>query len=311
MLINMGEFWQKVDKTLCYHGRRAAIALRGARWDIHPVKARQPVFVVGCSRAGTTLVYKTLSESPELGTLQRETHDFWAELHPLQEKNWDTHALAANNASDHDRDYVTRYFYAWTGNARFVDKNNQHGLCVPYLYRLFPDACFIYVKRSPGDNINSLIEGWGKPDEFATWSDDLPAEVAIDGGRYSRWCFFLADGWREFTSASIEEVCGFQYSAINRAILDARNLIPEKQWTEIFYEDLVRDPAGGFQDLFQQCDLGFNTQLRRHAEQVLNIPYNAFSEIRVDKWKSGRNCEKISRILPTVREIAASMGYED
>ena len=219
----MSEFWQKVDKTLRYHGRQTAIALRGAWWDVHPVKAKRPVFIIGCSRAGTTLVYKTLSESRELGTLQRETHDFWAELHPLQEKNWETHALAATDASEHDRDYVTRYFYAWTGNTRFVDKNNQNGLCVPYLYSLFPDACFIYVKRSPGDNLNSLIEGWGKPDEFATWSDDLPATVAIDGGRYKRWCFFLADGWRDFITASIEEVCAFQYNAINRAILDARD----------------------------------------------------------------------------------------
>jgi len=305
----MSEFWQKVDKNLRYHGRQAAVALRGTWWDVHPVKAKRPVFIVGCSRAGTTLVYKTLSESRELGSLQRETHDFWVGLHPLQEKNWETHALTATDASEHDREYVTRYFYAWTGNARFVDKNNQNGLCVPYLYSLFPDACFIYVKRSPGDNLNSLIEGWGKPEEFATWSEDLFATVAIDGGRYKRWCFFLADGWRNFITAGIEEVCAFQYNAINRAILDARKLIPEKQWTEIFYEDLVRDPVGSFQNIFQRCDLGFDVQLRRHAEEVLNIPYNAFSEIRVDKWKDGRNHERIERILPKVEETAVLMGY--
>jgi len=305
----MSEFWQKVDKTLRYHGRQTTIALRGAWWDVHPVKAKRPVFIVGCSRAGTTLVYKTLSESRELGTLQRETHDFWAELHPLQEKNWETHALAATDASEHDRDSVTRYFYAWTGNVRFVDKNNQNGLCVPYLYALFPDACFIYVKRSPGDNLNSLIEGWGKPEEFATWSDDLPATVAIDGGRYKRWCFFLADGWRNFITASIEEVCAFQYNAINRAILDARDLVPKKQWTEVFYEDLVRDPVGSFRDTFHYCDLGFDTQLKRHTQDVLHNPYNAFSEIRVDKWKGSRNHEKIARILPEVQETAALMGY--
>ena len=305
----MSEFWQKVDKTLRYHGRQTAIALRGAWWDVHPVKAKRPVFIIGCSRAGTTLVYKTLSESRELGTLQRETHDFWAELHPLQEKHWETHALAATDASEHDRDYVTRYFYAWTGNTRFVDKNNQNGLCVPYLHSLFPDACFIYVKRSPGDNLNSLIEGWGKPDEFATWSDDLPATVAIDDGRYKRWCFFLADGWRNFITAGIEEVCAFQYNAINRAILDARGLIPKKQWTEVFYEDLVRDPVSSFRDTFQYCDLGFDAQLKRHTQGVLHNPYNAFSEIRVDKWKGSRNHEKIEHILPEVQETAALMGY--
>jgi len=307
----MRDFWKKVDKTLRYHGRQAAMALRGAWWDIRPVKATRPVFVVGCSRAGTTLVYKTLSESRELGTLQRETHDFWAELHPLQEKNWESHALAAADASEHDRACVTRYYYAWTGSTRFVDKNNQNGLCVPYLYRLFPDACFIYVKRSPGDNINSLIEGWGRPDEFAGWSDALPSRVAIEDGRYKRWCFFLADGWREYTTASIEEVCEFQYTSMNQAILAARDLVPGQQWTEVFYEDLVRDPVGSFREIFRYCDLGFDAQLQHHTQDVLRTPYNAFSEIRVDKWKESRNHEKIARILPKVQKTALAMGYAD
>ena len=307
----MSEFWKKVDKTLRYHGRQTAIVLRGEWWDVHPAKATRPVFVVGCSRAGTTLVYKTLSESRELGTLQRETHDFWAELHPLQEKNWASHALAAVDASEHDRGYVTRYFYALTGNTRFVDKNNQNGLCVPYLYSLFPDASFIYVKRSPGDNLNSLIEGWGRPDEFAGWSDGLPSRVAIEDGRYRRWCFFLAEGWREYTTASIEEVCAFQYNSMNQAILDARDLVPRQQWTDVFYEDLVRDPVDSFRETFRHCDLDFDAQLQRHTQTVLHTPYNAFSEIRVDKWKDGHNREKIARILPEVQETALAMGYTD
>jgi len=307
----MSEFWKKVDKTLRYHRRQTAIVLRGVWWDVHPVKATRPIFVVGCSRAGTTLVYKTLSESRELGTLQRETHDFWAELHPLQEKNWESHALAAVDASEHDRDYVTRYFYAWTGNTRFVDKNNQNGLCVPYLYSLFPDASFVYVKRSPGDNLNSLIEGWGRPDEFAVWSGDLPSRVAIEDGRYKRWCFFLADGWREYTTASIEEVCVFQYNSINQAILGARELVPKQQWTEVFYEDLVRDSVDSFREIFRYCDLGFDAQLQHHTQDILHTPYNAFSEIRVDKWKESHNREKIARILPEVQETALAMGYTD
>ena len=305
----MSDFWQKVGKTLRHHGRQTAIKLRGMRWDVHPVKASRPVFIVGCSRAGTTLVYKTLSESHELGTLQRETHDFWSDLHPLQDKHWKTHALAASDASERDRDIVTRYFYTRTGNTRFVDKNNQNGLCVPYLHSLFPDACFIYVKRSPGDNLNSLIEGWGKPEEFASWSGNLPVDVAIDNGRYKQWCFFLADGWQNFTTASIEEVCAFQYNAINRAILDARTLVPKEQWTEVFYEDIVHDPVGSFQDTFHSCNLDFDAKLKKHTQDVLQTPYNAFSEIRLDKWKTGRNHEKIERILPRVEETATLMGY--
>lgn len=302
-------FFEKVGKTLRHHARRVAVDLRGFAWDVAHRNPDRPVFVLGCSRAGTTLVYKTLSESPQLGTLQRETHDFWVELHPLEEKNWDTHGLDVNDASPRDREMVSRYFYAWTGKDRFVDKNNQNGLCASYLQALFPDAHFVYVKRSPGDNINSLIEGWGKPDEFATWSDDLPSEVRIENGKYTRWCFFLADGWRKYLESPIEDVCVFQYRAINEAILESKKQIPDRQWHEVFYEDLVRDPVAGFRDIFEACDLDFDSGLEAHCRDVLNRPYNAFSEIRLDKWKQGRNQERIERVLPGLDDLAQRMGY--
>ena len=165
------------------------------------------------------------------------------------------------------------------------------------------------MKRSPGDNLNSLIEGWGKPDEFATWSSDLPQEVAVDGGRYRRWCFFLAEGWRDLANAPIEAVAAFQYEAINRAILDARAAVPPAQWVEVFYEDFLRDPVNTFRRVFEGCGLGFDSRLEQHCAQVLDIPYNAFSAIRLDKWKDGRNRERIERALPKVADIASRMGY--
>ncbi|MEW6415625.1 MAG: sulfotransferase [Pseudomonadota bacterium] len=286
-----------------------ARSLRGAWWRLVPRPAERPIIVVGCSRAGTTLVYKTLSESREIGSLQRETHDYWMALHPLADKGWNTHALDAADASDADRDTVSRYFYAWTGRHRWVDKNNQNGLCVPYLQALFPDAVFVFVKRSPGDNLNSLIEGWRKPDEFATWSSNLPAQVAVENGTLTQWCFFLADGWRDYVDAPVEDVAAFQYEAINRAILDAKEQVPPGQWVEVFYEDFLRDPVATFRHVFEGCGLRFDARLEAHCASVLDIPYNAFSEIRLDKWKDGRNRAKIERVLPKVADVAARMGY--
>jgi hypothetical protein len=46
----------------------------------------------------------------------------------------------------------------WEPN--ICSRYSQNGLCVSYLCSLFPDADFVYVKRNPGDNINSLIEEW-------------------------------------------------------------------------------------------------------------------------------------------------------
>ncbi|MBW8371332.1 MAG: sulfotransferase [Thiobacillus sp.] len=305
----LNEFLIKVSKTLAYHARRMQRGVRNARWRLTRHPAQRPIIVVGCSRAGTTLVYKTLSESKEIGSLQRDTHDYWTDLHPPADKNWDTHALDARDASDRDRDTVSRYFFSRTGQHRWVDKNNQNGLCVPYLAALFPDAVFVFVKRSPGDNLNSLIEGWKKPDEFATWSNDLPAKVAVDNGQLHQWCFFLADGWREYVNAPVEDVAAFQYNAINQAILDAKLSLPAGQWVDVFYEDFLRDPVATFRQVFEGCGLTFDARLQAHCAEVLDIPYNAFSEIRLDKWKDGRNREKIERVLPQVADVAARMGY--
>ena len=304
----MSELMHKVAKTLAWHRRRLERGVRAAQWSLRQPPAQRPVIVIGCSRAGTTLIYKTLSESPELGTLQRETHDFWTDLHPLQQKQWNTHGLDAADASEADRRYVSQYFYAWTGRHRWVDKNNQNGLCVDYLRTLFPDACFVYIKRSPGDNLNSLIEGWGKPEEFATWSEQVPATVNIDG-HYRRWCFFLADGWRDYLARPIEDVCAFQYRAINEAILDAKTRVPPGQWTEVFYEDFLRDPVAAFRQVFTGAGLRFDARLEQHCAGVLGKPYNAFSEIRLDKWKDSPHRSRIERALPQIAEVVARMGY--
>ena len=306
----MAELEEKVVKTLHHYGRGMVRAMRGVRWSLSPVAVSRPVFIVGCSRAGTTLVYKTFSEAEDLGSLQRETHDFWAELHPLAEQQWRSHVLTAADASRRDRDIVARYFYVHTGRQRFVDKNNQNGLCVPYLYALFPDAHFIYVKRSPGDNLNSLMEGWRKPDEFATWSHILPATVAVDEGAFDRWCFFLPPGWRDYLNASLEEVCALQYRAMNEALVTCRSLVPARQWTEIFYEDLLRDPMMSFRVAFGEAGLTFSPALESHCSEVLAKPYNAFSDIRLDKWRDGRNRERIEHVLPLVADIVHDMGYQ-
>lgn len=305
----MDEFLPVIKKNLDYYSHRAKTLLRHTRYRLAPVQLEQPVFVIGCSRAGTTLVYKTFSESSELGSLQKETHAFWAGLHPPAEKNWDTHEIPDTCANERDRSAFTRYMYSETGKLRIVDKNNQNGLSVSYLHRLFPDAHFVFIKRNPGDNINSLIHGWGKADEYGVWSDELPERVSIDNGEYKRWCFFLSKGWREYTETPIEEVCAFQYRSMNQAILRAKLSIPEMQWHELVYETVIEQPVEEFRRVFEACGLAFDDHLFRHCSEVIAKPYNAFSEIKIDKWKQSRNRERIERVLPALKDIVDKLGY--
>ena len=299
----------KIVKTVRCFLWKALLHLRQWRFSLLPVKLYAPIFIVGCSRAGTTLVYKTFSESRQLGSLQKETHEFWSGLHPPETRAWASHEIPAGQACDADRQQASRLFYSGADKAPIVDKNNQNGLSIPYLYTLFPSAHFVFIKRSPGDNIESLIKGWGKASEFGTWSDDLPEEVIVDDGAYQNWCFFLTKGWQKYCRSTIEEVCAFQYESINRAILNARKQIPEKQWHEVSYEALLANPVNEFRRLFKSCELNFTPVVQKHCEEGLDKPYNTFSAIGVDKWKEGDNRQRIERALESLGSITSDLGY--
>ncbi|RJG50646.1 sulfotransferase family protein [Motilimonas pumila] len=302
-------FADKVGKTIQHYQQLGLIRWRQWQFDTGSRPLPAPIFVIGCSRAGTTLVYKTLSQSEALGSIDKETHDLWAELHPPSERDWDSHRIPPSVACTQDSQYIARWFYSQTGQARFVDKNNQNGLSVAYLAKLFPAAHFVYVKRHPGDNLLSLIRGWQKPSEFATWSDKLPAKLNLTEADIKQWCFFIAHGWREYINQSIADVCRFQYQSINQAILTDKPLVPPEQWHEVFYEDLVDDPKQSFAQLFATLQLPFESKLQQHCQDVHDKPYNTFSAIALNKWQQSEWQAAISEQLPQLAPLCHQMGY--
>ncbi len=308
--MSLRELGMKVAKTAAYHGRRLQRRARDLVWPLVPAgRLARPVLVVGCSRAGTTLVYKTLSLAPDLASLNREAHAFWAALHPLAACGWEGHALTAADATEADRERALRYYHRHLGARRFVDKTNQNGFRIPYLEALFEAPTFVFVKRSPGDNIASLITGWGRPAEYGDWSADLPAEVRVGGGRYRRWCFFLFPGWRDYLEAPIERVAAAQWAAYNEAVLAARDGLPAARFVEVAYEALLTDPVASFRDLFAAVGADFSAAVERHCETVIARPYNAFSAPRLDKWRDAPEAAQIAAVLPEVAATAAALGY--
>ena len=269
------------------------------------------MFVVGCSRSGTTLVYKILSEARELGSLHKETHELWMALHPLQERNWRSHAIPASEATPAIRRHIERHFFVGTGRRRFVDKNNQAGFSIAYLKRLFPDARFVYVKRNPGDTVSSMIEGWRRPEAFGAWSKGLPVDVRIDDGAFTRWCFFLPPGWQEYTEVPVEEVCAYQYRAINEAILRAREDVAPEHWSEVRQEDLVADPGRAIAELYHECGLELDPGTAKRCVAVTGRPHNAFSGLTVLKWRTGPNADRVGRVVDGLCDLAMRMGYDE
>ena len=309
-------FWEqsllllKIRKTVKHYIQSTAFLFRAQLFKLFHPGLLKPVFVIGCSRSGTTAVYKTLSASRYLGSLQKETHEMWERLHPIADKNYTSHALESEDAGESDRNVIDQYFYSRLGRKRIVDKANQNCFRIPYLLKLYPDAFFVWVKRNGPDNINSLIHGWGRPEEYGEWAKDLPVRVRVEKGRFSTWCFFLFQGWRDFIEADIEEVCANQWIEANQSVIRSRSLVPEAQWLELKYEDILKDAENTFRPVFQKLGIPFDNEMKLFCSGLVQNPYNAFSPPRLDKWKE-ENPERIKRILGKIEPTAKALDYDN
>lgn len=288
------------------------LGLRGLYWDVARAPLRDPVFVVGCSRSGTTVTYETISASPELVSLGHEIPEFWDGLWGPAHNDWDSEAAGAEHALPEHRDAAQRYFFQKLGTGRIVDKTCINVMRIPYLHRLFPDARFVFIHRDGRDNVSSLMDGWLHDGHFALGKSlgPFPGDVRIENGRFREWSFFLPPGWRDYNHAPLEEVCAFQWITANRMALDAAAAIPSGQWIQLRYEDIFDRPVEMFRTVFERLDLPFDENLRRRCARLGEMPTSIVKGApRKQKWKQAHPAE-VERVLPMMRPTMERLGYD-
>lgn len=288
-------------------------AVRGRVWDITHPAVPDPVFVVGCSRSGTTVTYETLAASGQFLYFGWEVPQFWNSLHGPLNNGWQSEAAGADDARPEHRRAALRYFYERLGAGWVLDKTCINVMRIPYLLKLFPDARFVFIQRDGRDNISSMMDGWrvGRSDgrfELSQFFGPFPEPVAINGGEFKEWSFFLAPGWRQYNHASLEEACAFQWMSANRMALEAKKSVPPAQWVQLRYEDIFERPVDMFRAAFEQLGVPFTAELRSRCASLQ--PTSVVSGTpKKQKWKEN-NPEAIERIVPMVAPLMHEMGYE-
>ncbi len=86
---------------------------------------------------------------------------------------------------------------------------------LPLLCTVFPNAEIrvVHLTRNPAAAVNGLIDGWRRHSFFST-PVDVPLQIAGYTDRYPGWgerwwCYDLPPGWRDWTTASLPQICGF------------------------------------------------------------------------------------------------------
>ncbi|HMN75637.1 MAG TPA: sulfotransferase [Burkholderiaceae bacterium] len=288
-------------------------AVRGLRWDLTRPRVPDPVFVVGCSRSGTTVTYETLAASSSFLSFGWEIPQFWNSLHGPLNNGWHSEAAGADAAAPEHRTAALRYFYQRLGAGWVLDKTCINVMRIPYLHRLFPQARFVFIQRDGRDNISSMMDGWrvGRSDgrfELSQFFGLFPEPVAINNGEFKEWSFFLAPGWRQYNHASLEEVCAFQWISANRMALEAKKAIPAAQWVHLRYEDIFERPVEMFRAVFAQLRVPFTTDLQARCANLQ--PTSVVSGTpKKQKWKE-HNPQAVERVLPMIAPLMREMGYD-
>ncbi len=293
--------------------RAAKFAARGVAYDLLAPEQPDPVFVLGCSRSGTTVTYETLAAAPQFLSLGVEIPEFWNGLYGPLNNGWLSEAAGAEQARPEHRQSALRYFYQRMGAGQVLDKTCINTLRVPYLHALFPNAKYVFIQRDGRDNISSMMDGWrlGRSDgafHLTQFFGPFPEPVTINGGEFDEWHFFLPPGWRDYNHASLEEVCAYQWLSANRLALDAQRLIPPDQWVHLRYEDLFERPVEMFQEAFESLGIPLSVFLRERCAHLAPTSIVKGAP-KKQKWKD-HNPEAIERILPMIRPLMEEMGYE-
>jgi hypothetical protein len=289
--------------------------LREARFSLlHPAMP-DPVFVIGCSRSGTTVTFETIAASGRFRHFDFELPQFWNSLHGPHTNGWASEAASAQDALPTHRDRALAYFYARLGPGYVLDKTCINTLRVPYLHTLFPKAKFVFIHRDGRDNVSSMIDGWrlGRVDGgfgLEKFLGPSPTPVAINGGEFREWHFFLPPGWRDYNHASLEEVCAFQWVSANRLALDAGRRLPPEQWIQVRYEDIFERPVDMFANIFARLDLPFDDDMMARCASLSSHPTSVVKGApKQRKWRD-HNPEAIARILPVITPMLEALGYD-
>jgi tetratricopeptide (TPR) repeat protein len=221
--------------------------------------AKDPIFIVGMPRAGSTLIEQILashsqvegtSELPDIPTLARDTGPYPAAALKLSED--ERRALGA--------DYLKRAgVQRQTGRAYFIDKLPNNWLFVPFIQLILPNAKIIDARRHP-----------------------LACCFSNFRQHFARGQLFTYD---------LEDV-GRYYSHYVRLMAHVDATLPGKVH-RVIYEQMVEDTEGEVRKLLEYCELEFEPQVLEFYKTDRPVRTASSEQVRrpiyrdaTDEWRA-------------------------
>lgn len=284
---------------------------------VQPPRLVQPLIIVSAPRAGSTLLLETLAHFPDLWTIGEENHEIVEgipELHPA------AHGYASNCLTAADLtpaiaallcDRFARQLRDRTGRLwmevpadeqptalRLLEKTPKNALRIPFFDALFPDARFLFLHRTPTENIASMLDGWQ--------SRRFIAYHALPGWPQGTWSFLLTPGWERLSGRPLVDVVAHQWRVANQTILADLATLRDEQWLAVRYADLVTSPRLTVQRIAAFAGLAWDDRADQALTEPLPWSRMTFSAPSPDKWR--KYAAEIAAVLPDLEPLTSRLA---
>lgn len=279
----------------------------------HGPRSKAPVFVLGCGRSGTKLLYHTLISAGGFAVYHAESNAFnliglrFGSLSKLENRralldHWLRSKLFyrsgltreeiepqilkdCRNGGDFLR-ILMETIARKQGVERWAESTPLHLLYLPLVKKLFPDALIVHIIRDGRDVTASLNRiGWIKP---------LPWDKA-------RRLLVPAIFWRWIVGK------GRKYG---------HNMAGD--YMEVHFEDVVQKPRETLARLgaFIEHDLDYD-RIQQNAQGTLRDPNSSFrgdgqekESNPIERWKTLLSATEVAQVESLIGELLRETGYE-
>jgi hypothetical protein len=247
-----------------------------------PKEIRNPIFITGTGRSGSTILGIVLSMHNDIAYLNEPKAIWHTAFHEEDiigsyTKGKAYYRLDETHATKNVIENVHR-IYSWyllfTFSSRVLDKYPEMIFRTAFLKKIFPDVKILFLYRNGWDTIYSS----------ANWSK---THSTIENGEVHDWWGVNERKWNLMLSQlvasddelvkSINEISLFKnhlhYSAVEWILTMKEGLRNQKEKPEtvmgVRYEDLVNHPDETLKKICSFCDLKKDTRLFEYAKKTL------------------------------------------
>ncbi len=300
------------------------MARAAVRKKVHvlPWHIERPVFVIAPPRSGSTFLFESLVQFPELTAFtDREGTFIWNHLLPHEKRATFSDAIAPEEFGWWRRRLLELSFYilglrgevAKQGydralrlirepRIRYLDKTISNVFRLDLIKEIFPDAAFVYLVRDPRANLASMLTGWCHERLRKKVFDRY---VKAAGSEVTSWTYAAPPGWHNMLGMSLPEVCAWSWIQHVEAIRKFRD--QGNPGILLRYEDLVEDAPSVVDALADHLGLRVTPEIRDY----LIAPPRSRSTLSAHRSGTDRAllASQVDAVLPMVASAAGMFGY--